>query len=205
MTGARVIVYDCEIKKAIPDKKRPRDPALQYCEGWGDYAGMGISVIAAVDVEAMMPRVFFGDNLVQFADYTRGAIVCGFSSHDFDDKLVQAHGLFTAAGRYDILRKLRKAVGEPEGFVGGVTRGGRTVNDCARVNLNGLQKSDDGANAPALFQQGKLGELVDYCLRDVMIELKLLLRRGAFVDPVTGQIVVLEEPSLVPAAAALLP
>lgn len=205
MNLPRVVVYDCEIKKAIPDKKRPRDPALAYCEGWGDHVGMGISVIAAVDVESMMPRVFFGDNLAAFAEFTRDAILAGHSNHDFDDKLLRANGLYTAAGSWDILRKLRKAVGEPEGFVGGVTKAGRKVNDCARVNLNGLQKSDDGANAPELYQRNKIGELVDYCLRDVSIEVQLFLRRGAFVDPITGRIVCLEEPTLAPAAAALLP
>lgn len=192
----RVVVYDCEIKKAIPDRNTPRDPQLEYCGGWGDYTGMGISVIAAVDVDTMMPRVFFGDNLGQFAKFIEGAIVAGHSNDGFDDNLVKANGLWTAAGSWDILCKLRKAVGEPERYRAGVTKAGRRVNDCAAVNLNGLQKSDDGANAPALFQRGKIGELVDYCLRDVSIELQLFLRRGAFVDPVTGNIVCLEEPAL---------
>ena len=56
----RVVVYDCEIICAIPDKKVPNARDLQYCGGWGDYAGMGISVLAAVDVETQVPRVFFG-------------------------------------------------------------------------------------------------------------------------------------------------
>lgn len=191
----RVVVYDCEIIRAIPDKKVPNARDVQYCGGWGDYAGMGISVIAAVDVEAHVPRVFFEDNLSAFAEWSRGALLVGHSNDGFDDHLLRAHGLFTAAGSYDLLCKLRKAVGEPERFTPGRTKAGRKVNDCARVNLNGMQKSDDGGNAPRLWQEGKHAEVVDYCLRDVTIEYQLFLRRGAFVDPVTGRIVQLEEPA----------
>lgn len=196
------IIYDCEIKRAIPDKRAPRNSALEYCAGWKDFTGMGISVICAIDTQTGRARAFFGDNLGAFAEFSRGRILVGHSNHEFDDHLLKAHGLWTAAGSYDLLRKLRKAVGEPEGFVGGVTRGGRKVNDLALVNLDGLQKSDDGANAPALFQQGKLGELVDYCLWDVGIERLLYLCRGSFKDPVTKQTVVLEEPGVLAEVAA---
>lgn len=190
----RVIVYDCEIEKAIPDRSRPLDHRLQYCNGWGDKKGMGISVIAAVDVATAIPRVFLRDNLPKFAEWTKGAMLVGHSNHQFDDELLRAHSLWTAGASWDILRKLRKAVGEGEEYRRGTTLGGRTVNDCARVNLNGLQKSDDGAMAPLLWQQGKVGELVDYCLRDVMLEYQLFLRRGSFVDPVTSKVFVLDEP-----------
>lgn len=194
------IVYDCEIVRCIPDRKAMPDPSLAYCRGWQDYIGMGISVIAAIDTESGVPRVFFADTLAAFADFTRGRILVGHSNHGFDDPLLRAHGLWTAAGSWDMLRKLRKAVGEPEDFRGGVTKGGRRVNDCARVNLNGLQKSDDGAHAPALWQRGKIAEVVDYCLRDAVIEYQLFLRRGSFVDPVTGRVFALEEPVLERAA-----
>jgi hypothetical protein len=146
----RVIVYDTEIIRAIPDKRNAPDPALQYCGGWKDYAGMGISCICAIEAETGISRVFFKDNLEKFAGWTRGAILVGHSNHEFDDNLLRAHNLFTAAGSWDLLRKLRKAVGEPEDYTPGRTKAGRKVNDCARVNLSGLQKSDDGGNAPAL-------------------------------------------------------
>lgn len=194
MNGARVIVYDTEIKRAIPDSKSQPDPALRYCKGWGDRIGMGISVICAIDVESGIPRVFLDDNLQAFAAWTEGAVLAGHTNDSFDNELVKAHGLYRAAGSYDLLTRLRVAAGEPATYVRGVTKAGRKVNDCARVNLGGLQKSDDGANAPRLYQEGKIGELVDYCLRDVSIEYQLFLRRGAFVDPVTGRVFDLGEP-----------
>lgn len=188
------IVYDTEIKRAIPDHRVPRDPALVYCNGWTDFKGMGISLITAVDLATGIPRVFLEDNFGEFARWSAGRILCGHTSSTFDDPLLQAHGLWTAARGYDMLAELRVACGEPRAYTRGVTKGGRTVNDCCRVNLNGLQKSADGAQAPALFQRGLMGELVDYGLRDVMLEYQLLLRRGSFVDPATGRVVVLPEP-----------
>lgn len=190
----RIIVYDTEIQRAIPNGQR--DPLVQYCAGWTDFVGMGISVIAAVDVASGIPRVFFEDNLREFAEFSRGAVLAGHTNNQFDDQLIKANGLWTAGGSYDILRKLRKACGEPEDYRKGLTKGGRTVNDCARVNLNGLQKSEDGAQAPLMWQRGEKARCVDYCLRDVMIEYQLFLRRGSFVDPATGNVVALDEPVL---------
>ena len=181
--NAREIVYDCEILRAIPDK-HPRVDGLAYCAGWKDFAGMGIACICAIEVGIGLPRIFLQDNLAAFGEWTRGALLIGFNNVSFDNELLRANHLYAAAGSYDILRALRLAVGETAGYTPGLTRGGRTLRDCARANLDGVVKLDDGANAPILAQHGKYGELVDYCLRDVMIERRLFLRRAAFIDPV---------------------
>jgi hypothetical protein len=42
------LVYDCEIKKCIPDRNGVIDANLDYCEGWHDHANMGMSVVGVM-------------------------------------------------------------------------------------------------------------------------------------------------------------
>lgn len=42
------LVYDCEIKKCIPDRKKAMDANLDYCEGWHDHGNMGVSVVGVM-------------------------------------------------------------------------------------------------------------------------------------------------------------
>jgi hypothetical protein len=155
---------------------------------------MGISCICAIDVGAGLPRVFCGSNLMEFAEWTRGALLVGFNNVGFDDELLRANGLYTAAASWDLLRELRAKVGETPGYTPGLTAPGRTLSDLARVNLK--LKKIDTADAPMLAQRGRIGELVDRCLRDTTITYKLFQRREALVDPVFGVVVILDEPTL---------
>ena len=62
-----VLVYDIEIVNAIPDREGIKKEGVEYCEGWGDHAGMGISVIGAYDALEDRYRVFCEDNGNDFA------------------------------------------------------------------------------------------------------------------------------------------
>ena len=78
-----LIVYDTEIVKCIPDRGgRKAHPDLDYCAGWDDYANMGISVLCAWDMREGMPRVFLGDNLVDFARLIEDRTVAGVTSSE---------------------------------------------------------------------------------------------------------------------------
>lgn len=186
------IVYDVETKLCIPNAREIRRPDWQYCAREKDWRGMGISVICAIDTRDLVPRAFMDDNLDAFFALIDGRCVAGHSNHEFDNPLVEAFGAKIARS-YDLLRHLRVACGEPASYTRRVTRGGRKVNDIARVNL-GMQKSADGAMAPVLWQQGKVGELVDYCMRDVTIETRLILKLPYLIDPLTSTRVQLEVP-----------
>jgi hypothetical protein len=37
-----MIIFDCEIKKMILGRNDRVVEGLQYCQGWSDYAGMGV-------------------------------------------------------------------------------------------------------------------------------------------------------------------
>lgn len=58
-----MLVFDTEIIKAILGKKEEQIPGIEYCEGWKDFVGMGISVVGAYDFVENKFRVFLEDNL----------------------------------------------------------------------------------------------------------------------------------------------
>jgi hypothetical protein len=176
------IIYDIEIKRCIPDRRQPNKEGLEYCAGWTDFGNMGIAVLCAFDTRTRSPRVFCEDNLGDFARLTEGRTVVGFNNEDFDDRLLAANGI-TVSRSYDLLCALREAVGEPRKYTYGVTAAGRSLETVSVRNL-GTRKLMSGAFAPELWQQGKIGQVVDYCLDDVMKTARLV-QLNEVVDPVT--------------------
>jgi hypothetical protein len=188
--NASVIVYDCEIIKCIPPALKPD---LQYCEGWHDHAGMGISVIGVYDYLTDQCRVFLKDNFADFVKLVRDREhVISFNSLAFDDKLCAAHGIKVKT-TYDMLCEVRAASGQPREYVYGQTRKGYSLEALARANL-GTGKSGSGAFAPELWQRGQRGAVIDYCLGDVALTKRLFDRRAELIDPTGRGMLTLREP-----------
>jgi hypothetical protein len=168
----RALIYDLEIKKAILKKGDTPFPGIEYCKGWDDHANMGISVICALETQRMIPHVFI-DRPRDFQIFARelDAPLIGFNSINFDD-LVMAENDAGLTTDYDLLEEVRVATGQPRKYGKG-TRKGYALNDLALANL-GIEKSNNGADAPILWQRGQIDELVSYCMRDVMITFQLL-------------------------------
>lgn len=157
-----LIVYDCEIAKAIPDHNTTMIPDIEYCEGWGDFAGMGISVISAY-VQGEGYRIFMQDNLQEFAHLVvqPDTVLIGFNSKAFDDKLLAANlGLLIQS--WDFLERYKAATAKRP-----------SLNDLA-IRNGLLGKRGHGAQAPILFQRRRYGALVDYAINDT-IQLKKLV------------------------------
>jgi len=187
------VVYDIEIARCIPDRNSTREADLEYCSGWEDHANMGIAVLCAFDTRAKLPRIFLEDNLESFGSLIENRVVAGFNNEGFDDKLLATNGI--KVGRsWDLLCAAREAVGEPRQYVYGKTRGGRKLEDFARVNL-GIGKSMSGSLAPVDWQRNKRGGVIDYCMRDVFITLQLIRLLPNLKDPATGQILNLQGPA----------
>lgn len=180
------IVYDAEIVNCVPTSDEPRDPDLAYCQGWNDKAGMGVAVVAAIDLWTGQPRIFLEDNLAEFAAMvaTRFHLI-GFNSKSFDDPLLAAAGV-SVTTTYDLKLEFFKALGQRLKSY----KGGRTLDAIAAANL-GEQKSMKGALAPVLWQRGQKGQVIDYCLKDVFLTARLIHKLPALIDPVTGQTVTL--------------
>lgn len=184
-----MLVYDTEIKHCIPDRGEVPSGAIKYCDGWSDFTGMGISVLVAYDTDDATTYIITDDGTTPFEpagvsvvgrldlfDYLIGRTdyVVGFNNHSFDDKLLAAHGITVPREKsYDIYSEVIDAAGLSNAPF--KHRKGYRLDDIARVNDVGA-KTNAGAMAPVMYQQGKLAELHEYCHNDVLMTAKLLER-----------------------------
>lgn len=179
----KALIYDCEIEKCIP-ADGAIDEDLEYCQGWEDFDGMGISVIGCYTYWDDVHHVFLEDNLLDFQALVYEADeVIGFNSISFDDKLCLANGIKVNT-TYDLLCEVRIASGQPPHYEQGVTRRGYSLDALCRANLD-QSKSGTGADAPILWQKGRQGSVISYCLRDIQLTRKIfeLGLRGELKDP----------------------
>jgi len=153
-----MVLYDCEIVKAIPSKYKKTIDDIEYCDGWTDFEGMGISVIAAYDYGQDIYHTFCKDNLAEFQKLIDGRDVAGFNSNKFDDKLCMAHGVEIVSK--DIMLFVMKVLGA-KSFKG------LSLGACCKANGVSSGKTGDGAMAPVDWQRGNYGKVIDYCINDV--------------------------------------
>lgn len=192
----KYVVFDAEIKKAICGKGEVLQANVQYCEGWHDHAGMGISVIVAYTSWDDRVNVLMDDNRKRFADFLREAdIISGFNILDFDNKLVQAcWDIEVPINKcYDTRHRLIAARPGSSRF----TKGYNLNQVCA---ANGLPaKTEDGAMAPVLWQQGAVGRTISYCIDDVWLETRVFQKclDGTIKDPITGELAGVSNPRLI--------
>lgn len=198
----KLLVYDAEIVNAIPERGTPPLEGINYCKGWTDYFGMGVSVVCAYAWDQGY-RIFLKDNFAAFRELAEApdTLCIGYNNRSFDDRLLeQALAINIAPNRsWDLLRAIRVARGVSPGSVGGPT-----LDALCRANfLPG--KTGSGAFAPLLWQKGKCGQVVDYCLNDV-IQLKKLVElviAGRLRDPDSGRILPVTLPGTIAVAEAL--
>jgi hypothetical protein len=189
------LIYDCEIVNMIPAKRERPVPGIQYCQGWTDYTGMGISVIGTFDYATGEYAAFLPDmgGLQGFQALVRRAdCIIGFNNHGFDDPLVRAHGITfgcdltpegVAACSIDLRVECLRATGIPMDQAKYIK--GFSLPVLAGVNL-GAGKTEEGALAPILWQRGERQRVIDYCLNDVKLTKGLIdqaLATGWLYDP----------------------
>lgn len=165
------ILYDVEVLRGVPDKKHPRIDGIEYCDGWNDHAGMGLSIIAAYDYATARYRIFHDDNFGEFEDLVHGRNVIGFNSAAFDDSVCRHAGI-SVNTTYDVLAEIWVAAGLSREFKF-PSHLGYGLEAVCKVNFD-CGKIGNGALAPVWWQQGKTGRATDYCLDDVQL-LKLLV------------------------------
>ena len=143
---------------------------------------MGISVIGGYEYETGRYRVFCRDNMHEFAQAVeRADIIVGFNNIAFDNAVIAAcWGPLVKLPEgwqgksYDLLREIWAAarLGPVFNFR---THGGYGLDAVCERNF-GAKKTGNGALAPVLWQQGEIGQVIDYCLNDVRLT-KLLFDR----------------------------
>ena len=189
LKGKRIVIFDLEIKKTIE----------QCSKGWQSYDEMGISCLCMFD--------YFTGRYRVFDDYNKDEavrilctydLVVGFNTIGFDWKVVQAEwikssdNLAILAARqskdYDILAAIWSSIG-------GFSKGYK-LDDVAFDSI-GVRKSGDGALAPKLYQAGRLADVIDYCINDVLIEKTLFefVINNGFINR-AGKTVQLELPKI---------
>lgn len=184
-----MIIYDCEIVKAIQSNNETSIEGIEYCEGWRDFENMGISIIGAYDYKTFRYRVFAKDNFQEFQDLVDSTdLVIGFNSIAFDNQLCAAHGIYVHDSEsYDLLVEIWKAAGLGDEFKY-PSHVGFSLDACAQANY-GLGKTGHGALAPVDWQRGNIGRVVDYCLNDVYLTKRLvdkIITEGRIWDPRVG-------------------
>lgn len=188
------LVYDCEIIKGILGKNERPVEGVEYCAGWRDFPNMGISVIGAYDYWDDRYRVFCDDNFDEFKVLAAERSPVSFNGIAFDDQLCRANGI-PVTTEYDLLVETWAAAGlGPEFRYPSHT--GYGLDAICEFNALG-RKTGNGALAPVLWQQGKHGQVIDYCLQDVRLTVRLLdlvLSRGAITCPKTNVTLTMRRP-----------
>ncbi|MEW6186191.1 MAG: hypothetical protein AB1585_10685 [Thermodesulfobacteriota bacterium] len=169
-----MIIFDCEILRAVPGRDGVREPGIEYCGGWRDFAGMGLACIGVYDYAEDIYRVFLRDNYSDFQKLVDSSDwICGFNNIQFDYPLCAANGIVVSEEKsYDLLREIWAGAGFGPEF-DSRTHAGFGLEACCLANFN-LGKSGNGALAPVQWQRGEYGAVIDYCLRDVWLTKKLL-------------------------------
>lgn len=159
-----LIIYDCEIANPIATKAEAKDPAFTYAGGWTDYAGMGISVIAAYQWNAGY-RIFMSDNMAEFVDLVCDpqALVVGYGNDGFDDPLIgTVLGVDVTGRSWDLMAAVTNHEHKRQSL----------HNLCVANFMPG--KTINGHEVPLLWQRGEIGKVIDYCLSDVIRTKKML-------------------------------
>lgn len=204
-------IYDAEILE-IPYTGGDKEERLLYCDGWRDYSNMTITVICTYSWLTDEHGIFMQDNLDEFQQLIdQSEHVFGFNSIGFDDEVCASNGLKVKT-TYDILREFYRAAGlDPNPDWKGMSARKKAGDKEAEALLNqykgyrledicqanfGVGKSGNGQNAAKLWQQGKYGQVSNYCLRDVWLEKQIVDRRDCLISPVDrGVELYLREPA----------
>lgn len=174
MRPLNIVIYDTEIIKGILKKGEQPVEGIEYCNGWRDFENMGISVIGAYDYLEDRYRVFCQYNFTEFQQLlNRADVVVDFNGYQFDAPLLNANGMgFNKDKHFDILRQIWKAEGyDPDKF-DFRTHANYGLDACCWENF-GIRKTGNGALAPIDWQQGRFGEVIDYCLNDIRMTKQL--------------------------------
>jgi hypothetical protein len=197
-----MIIFDCEIKKMILGRNERVVEGLQYCEGWGDYAGMGVSVVCAFDTDNDEMHTLLPEDDPTDAEYLQKLFsstdyIVGFNNHGFDNKLLAAINITIPKEKsYDIYEQVIDAAGLSNAPF--AARKGYRLDDLARANHLSRKNDDEGgALAPMLYQRGEIERLHRYCQNDVQMTVQVLdyIMGAQLMCPVRGCQLPVKRPS----------
>lgn len=167
LRGKNVVVYDLEIGVEIGEIVKG------HKVGWSDHDRMRIASGVLFDYRSGDTYVYFEQDIPLLVQRLNEAdLVVGFNSKGFDNALLRAQGHLLHADsllpNYDILEETRISLGMQRGTEKwqGI-RGCNLDEHCKAMLGPQMGKTGNGALAPVLFKEGKLGELITYNIADV--------------------------------------
>jgi len=167
LLGRNVVVFDVECRRAVDGNEVT----------WKSFSKMGISVASALDYRTLDYCVFMQDNIHQLAELICQAdLVVGFNILAFDIPLLEATigTILPPINTYDILRESRIACGwKPDDEYSAYPKGLKLDDHLLGTFGKDFMKTADGAEAPKMWQENRLGELISYNLADVRRESRL--------------------------------
>jgi DEAD/DEAH box helicase domain-containing protein len=154
------IVFDIETSNFFTD------PGV----GWDNYAALKISVVGAYSYGQDRYFAFEENEMGKLAELFRDAkTVVGFCSNQYDTPVLHHH--FQRAGIRDIDLWKKERVDLLE-IVQSATGQRISLSRLSEANL-GVKKDKHGSQAAALYREGKIAELKEYCLKDVRLTKEL--------------------------------
>jgi DEAD/DEAH box helicase domain-containing protein len=171
-----MIAWDLECREPKSDE-----------EDWVEYkarAGVGLAVV--YDFKTQAWEVFFEKDIQSLADMLEKTdVVLGYNSVGFDHVVLDC-----ALGRrveikkeLDLWEVIKARIGEERW-----PKGSWTLNGVCERTL-GQGKEKIGEHAPALLMAGEMKKVIDYCIKDVKLTVRLwefMKKYGYVVDP-TGK------------------
>jgi len=178
--------------------------------GWDNFAALKISVVGVYSYVQDKYFTFEENEMAELAElFARADRIIGFSMNRYDVPVLNTY--FQKLGRLpsgaatpnlwemeriDLLDEIELAI-----------RGRVSLSRLAEANL-GVKKDRHGSEAIALYRDGKMAELKEYCLKDVLLTKQLydLSRKQNFLmipDKKTGELVKVQFAKITPTPALL--
>ncbi len=154
----RVLYFDLETKLSADE-----------VGGWENIVDMGMSCGVVYDSQTQRYEQYAEDEVMKLIGHLRqGELVVGFNHIRFDLMVLagsevekgareQLYGELCSLNNFDIMVELQKLLGHRVG-----------LDALARATLQ-ESKSSSGLQALQWYKEGKLKELMDYCIKDVEI------------------------------------
>jgi len=179
--GLNIVVWDSEIKNVIDGTNVT----------WTTFNKMGTSVACLYDYRSGDYKVYMDDNLSELSKRLLEADLCvGFNVSGFDiplqinDPMNKLQFKAEQLKVFDLLYYSRKAVGWTPStrFPSGLKLDDHLEGTFGKKDM----KTAHGSQAPLMWQEGRIGELISYCLADVRRE-KMLFEHVWAGQPVITQ------------------
>ena len=183
-TGPRTLYFDLEISKSLEECGGSWDRVRQ--EG-------GVSILCIWDETEARPYFFDSHTLDEAAEKLCSAdVVVSFNGRWFDVPLLENHFARTLAIKehLDLFVLVKAALARDNKSWKGHGL------DALATNTLGRGKTGHGSHAPALARDGKWGQLVNYCLEDVLLtrDLGRFVAQNRFVIDRDGEKLALDVP-----------